>query len=387
VRNDSHMIDELCKIGVDPKAYGIFVQKAHYNILKMDALSCAQANVLKQTALLCGADAAIPRKTYFGGRKRKTSVLLFANDRELSKIRERLVEQDWLLPIAHEIERFMKHDVSPIMRACRKTIKCTRTLIMGIINVTPDSFYSKSRYNDPGAVRNIVHEMEAAGVDIIDVGAESSRPGVKPTPVGAEIARLKHVLPIIAKSTKKPISIDTYKSKVALYAIDTGASIVNDISALRFDKKMPSVIARTKVGVILMHMKGTPHTMQRKPRYNDLMHEIHAFFKERLDCATQLGIAYDRIIVDPGLGFGKRLVDNYRIIDRLEELSIFGRPVCVGHSRKSFIGKPDGSLPEKRLEGSLGLASLLIQNGAHILRVHDVKEIKKVSLVTDKVLS
>lgn len=387
MNSDSQMIDELRKIGVDPKAYAIFVKKAHYRILKIDSLSCAQASVLKQTALLCGADAAIPKFTYSGGTTKKVSVLVFANDRELHKIKKRLAEQEWLMTIVHELSHHIKNAKALTVHAGRFKIRCSRTRIMGIINVTPDSFYPDSRYNDPGSIRDIIDDMETSGVDIIDVGAESSRPGAQPTPIKTEIERLKRVLPIIAKTTRKPISIDTYKSPVASYAIDNGASIVNDISALRFDKKMARCIARNKVGLILMHMKGTPRTMQRNPSYKDLIAEMHSFFQERIDYATRADIDPRQMIIDPGLGFGKRLQDNYHIINRLHELSIFQRPICVGHSRKSFIGKP-GNLPHaERLEGTLGITSLLIKNGAHILRVHDVKAVKRVAFLTDTVLS
>jgi dihydropteroate synthase len=381
------MIDELKRIGVDPGAFNIFADKARHLVLKFDELSCAQANVLKQTALLCGADAAIPRSTYFGGRRKKVSVLLLANARELQKIKKRLTEQKWLVPIVKDIDRYMHMQESPSARIRGKTINFTRTFVMGIMNITPDSFYKGSRFFDTGSIRDAVHTMVSAGVDIIDVGAESSRPGSRPVSARTEISRLKKVLPAIAKSTSKIIAIDTYKAAVAAFAIDNGASIVNDISALRLDKQMAALVARTNVGLLLMHMKGTPRTMQRNPRYRDLMGELYNFFTERIAYAAQQGIDAAQILIDPGLGFGKRLHDNYEIITRLPELTIFNRPICVGHSRKSFIGKPDALPPEERLEGTLGISSILINNGAHILRVHDVRSVKRVVVLTDRILS
>jgi dihydropteroate synthase len=381
------MIDELQRIGVDPKSFKIFADKAHHNVLKIDSLSCARANVLKQTALICGADAAIPRSAYFGGKKRKVSVLLFANDRELLKIRRRLIEQQWLMPVVRDIDGYMKRKMCPSVRIRKKTIRFTRTYVMGVMNITPDSFYAGSRYNDAGIVREVIHRMDKAKVDIIDIGAESSRPGSRAVSARTEISRLKKVLPAVAKNTRKLVSVDTKKADVAAYAIDHGASIINDISALRFDKKMTSIISSTKVGLILMHMKGTPRTMQRDPQYQDLMGEMHAFFQKRLAYGMERGIDVQQVLIDPGLGFGKRLFDNYEIINRLSELAIFNRPICVGHSRKSFIGKPSALPPEERLEGTLGVASLLINNGAHILRVHDVLSVKRVAVLTDRILS
>jgi dihydropteroate synthase len=387
LHNDKQVIAELQAIGVDTKAHPIFIKKARYSILKIDALSCAQANVLKQTALVCGADAAIPKTAYFGSRKKNVSILLFANERELFKIRERLVEQNWLYPIAREIDNYLHQPTIRSVNIGRHRILFNRTYIMGILNITPDSFYSGSRYIDKETVQQVVQEMVNSGVDIIDVGAESSRPGAVPMTVKAEIERLRNVLPIIKSSTKVLVSIDTYKADVAAYGIDNGASLINDISALRFDPKMASLITRNKVGLVLMHMKGTPRTMQRNPRYKDCMGEIHAFFRKRLDHAQQCGIDPAHIIIDPGLGFGKRLNDNYEIINRLAELKVYGRPICVGHSRKSFIGLPEKLSPEERLEGTLGIEGILINNGANILRVHDVSEAKRVAVLVDTIRS
>ncbi|MBN2621012.1 dihydropteroate synthase [candidate division WOR-3 bacterium] len=384
--NDAHIIKELQTIGVDPNAHDIFIKKARCSILKINALSCAQANVLKQTALVCGADAAIPKTAYFGGKKRKVAVLLFANQRELMKIRDRLIEQDWLSPLADEIDMHLHQTGALFVRARRRRIILNRTYIMGIVNATPDSFYNGSRYCDEGTVCRVVELMEKAGVDIIDVGAESSRPGAAPISARVEIKRLKNILPVIRRNTGILLSVDTHKAEVAAYAIDNGASFINDISALRFDPKMASLIARSKVGVVLMHMKGTPRTMQRNPHYKDCMGEIHDFFKERIAFARENGIDPGQIMIDPGLGFGKRLTDNYEIINRLSELKAHNRPICVGHSRKSFIGYPEKLPPDECLEGTIGTQALLISNGANILRVHDVGEAKKVAVLIDTIL-
>lgn len=384
---DEHVVNELQGVGVDPQAFDIFLKKARCVILKLTALSPGQANVLKQTALVCGADAAIPRTAYSGNGRRKVAVLLFANERELGKIRARLVEQPWLFPVAQRIDAFLREKAVPFVQVRRKRIAFPRTFIMGVINVTPDSFYDRSRHTDPAAVRRTAEEMEQAGADIIDIGAESSRPGAEPVSVKMEIERLRGVLPIVRRRTRVLISVDTRRSAVAGYAIDNGASFINDISALKFDRKMPRLIARSGAGLILMHMKGTPRNMQRNPRYENCMEEIYCFLEERITHARNSGIDPARIIVDPGLGFGKRLRDNYEIINRLEEFALLKRPICVGHSRKSFIGQPGKLPPEERLEGTIGTQALLIRNGANILRVHDVGEAKKAAVLIDTILS
>ncbi|UCD18846.1 MAG: dihydropteroate synthase [candidate division WOR-3 bacterium] len=384
--NKSAVREELKRIGVDQRAYSIFADKADNLLLKFEGLSCPQANVLKQTALICGADAAIPKSAYKGGRGRRFALILFANRRELRKIRQRLCEQPWLDKITDKLDHVLKDDGTPVLKINRRLLKLERTYIMGIINLTPDSFYSGSSHTTKSVVEKVVTEMTSEGVDFIDIGAESTRPGSLPVNEREEMRRLNMVLPAVMKIATVPVSIDTYKAKVAALAIDHGVSIVNDISGLRFDKKMAPLIARKRAGVVIMHMKGKPKTMQRNPRYNDLMHEIHRFFKERIAYAVDSGIEPDRIIVDPGLGFGKRLEDNYTIINRLAEFKDLNRPVLVGHSRKSFVGKPFDLSPEHRLEGTLGIEALLIANGASILRVHDILESKRVAQLVDKIV-
>jgi dihydropteroate synthase len=225
--------------------------------------------------------------------------------------------------------------------------------------------------------------MTAEGADFIDVGAESTRPGSESVTEKEEIRRLKRVLPIVMKNTDLPVSVDTYKSKVAAMALDYGASMINDISGLRSDPKIARVVGRHKAGLIIMHMQGKPKNMQKNPQYNDLMHEIYVFLQKRIAIAVDSGIDRERIVIDPGLGFGKKLQDNYIIMKRLAEFKDLNRPIMVGHSRKSFIGKPFKLTPEYRLEGTLAVEALLIKNGVSILRVHDVLEAKKVASLID----
>lgn len=380
---------ELEDIGVAPEAYSNFLKKSEYHIVKLNELSLAQANIFKQIALICGADVAIPKDAYFVSKKRKFSVLLFANSREIEKIIDRLNEQPWMVKIITPLSEILKTASNPILNFGEDQIEFDRTYIMGIINLSPDSFYSGSRYTTVSTIRKIFEEMVQNGADFIDIGAESTRPGAKMLSVEEEIARLKPVLPSITKNTKIPISVDTYKAEVAKYALDHGAKIINDVSGFgfgRLNKKLAQTIAQYKAGVVIMHIQGTPATMQINPHYNNLMSEIHKYLRIRIDFALNNGIDLKKIIIDPGLGFGKTVKDNYEIIKRLAELTVFQRPILVGHSRKSFIGVPFNLPPEERLEGTLAVQALLIKNGASIIRVHDVAEAKKVAQLVDNIV-
>ncbi len=380
---------ELNEIGVAPEAHQIFLKKAHYRIIKLHNLSAAQANVLKQIALTCGADVAIPATAYFGAGKRKFAVMVFANLREIEKMIGRLSEQPWMETIKLSLSRTLASAETPTLKIATNEIRFSRTHIMGIINLSPDSFYSGSRYATASAIRKVIEQMQQEGADFIDLGAESTRPGAKMLSDKEEIERLKPVLPAIVKNTKIPVSVDTYKTAVAKYALDQGVKIINDISGFGFsdfNQKFVKTIAKYDACVVIMHIQGTPETMQTNPRYKNLMSEILSYLEERIDFALANGIKNNRIVIDPGLGFGKKIEDNYEIIRRLNELRILSRPIMVGHSRKSFIGVPFNLPPEERLEGSLCVAALLIENGASIIRVHDVAEAKKVAQIVDKIV-
>ncbi len=386
-----HIIQELTEIKIDEGALARFMEKSRCEILRFDRLSAAQANVLKQTALACGADLAIPKNAYRGSIRNNFSAILFANRREIEKIVCRLDEQKWMTRVTSELRTILRPKPSLSLDIGTNRYVIDRTLIMGIINLTTDSFYSGSQCVSDEIVKKAAREMEREGADFIDIGAESTRPGALPLDEKEEIKRLKTFLPAVIKSVKIPVSVDTYKPRIAEFAIDHGASMINDISGLGFDRAdrprtMARTVARGKIGLVIMHIKGKPRTMQVRPEYDNLMAEIHEYFNERLRCATDAGIDPDRIIIDPGLGFGKQLDHNYEIILRLKELGVFGRPIMAGHSRKSFIGAPFDLAPEQRLEGTLGSAALLIQNGASILRVHDVQEIKRVAMLVDRML-
>jgi dihydropteroate synthase len=245
-------------------------------------------------------------------------------------------------------------------------------LIMGILNVTPDSFSDGGCFADVDTAVERALQMTEAGADIIDIGGESSRPGSLPVTEGAELQR---VLPVIEQLRRKSgilISVDTYKSEVARQALQSGANIVNDISGCRFDPKMPAVVAGFDCPLIIMHIKGTPRDMQRDPHYDDVMQEIYRYFEEQLEVLGKQGIS--KIIIDPGFGFGKRLTDNLTILRDLRDFQFLGAPLLIGTSRKSFIGAVTGKEVQQRLSGSLASQIMAVMNGADIVRVHDVQE-------------
>ncbi len=247
-----------------------------------------------------------------------------------------------------------------------------RPLIMGVVNVTPDSFYDGGRHIEPE--RAVAHALELVeqGADILDVGAESTRPGAAPVGEEEERTRLLPVVTELARRVAVPISVDTTKSAVAQAALDAGASIVNDVSALRFDPRMASVVARSGAGVVLMHMKGTPLTMQEDPCYRDVVEDVVQFLEERMRVAMEAGISKLNIMLDPGIGFGKLLEHNLELLNRLGELMKLDRPLVVGPSRKSFIGRLIGRSAEHREWGTAAAVALAVDRGARILRVHDV---------------
>ena len=248
-----------------------------------------------------------------------------------------------------------------------------KPLIMGILNVTPDSFYDGGRYISEEYLRNRIITLVEEGADIIDIGGESSRPGADPVPLNEELQRVELALSFI--DTKDiAVSIDTYKAPVAEAALSKGAIIVNDISGLRFDPDMVNVVRKYNAYIVIMHMKGSPKDMQNNPEYTNVIEEIMEFFKERVDFALSHGIEKEKIILDPGIGFGKQQIHNITILQNLKKFASLGFPLLIGHSRKSIIGYLTGEDdPNNRLYGTLGISAYLIMQGVEIIRVHDVK--------------
>lgn len=262
----------------------------------------------------------------------------------------------------------------------------SKTHVMGILNITPDSFSDGGLFYEPERALEHALKMVEDGADIVDIGGESTRPGSEPLPEEEEIRRVVPVIKRLSAQIKVPISIDTYKSRVARAAIEAGASIVNDISGLRFDPEMKKVVAEYKVPVVIMHIKGTPKTMQLNPTYEALIPEIMDYLREGIMIAKEAGIPEELIIIDPGIGFGKTFEHNLEIINNLSEFTYLERPILVGPSRKAFIGKILGDVPPlMRLEGTLAAVAISAYNGANIVRVHDVPETVKVLKVVDAI--
>jgi dihydropteroate synthase len=256
--------------------------------------------------------------------------------------------------------------------------------LMGVVNVTPDSFSDGGQYLDPDAAIRHGEELVRDGAAILDVGGESTRPGAVEVDEAEELRRVEPVVRALADDA--PVSIDTSKLAVAEAALDAGASIVNDVTAFRRDPEMAGLCAERGVGVVLMHMPGNPRTMQDDPRYDDVVDDVKAFLVERMEFAVGHGVDEERVWLDPGIGFGKTLEHNLELLRRLGDLRELGRPLVVGTSRKSFIGKVDGSDVEDRIGGSIASSVLAAAEGADVLRVHDVAEMAQALAVTNAVL-
>jgi dihydropteroate synthase len=266
-----------------------------------------------------------------------------------------------------------------------------RTLVMGVLNVTPDSFSDGGSFLDPQRAVEHALKMEQAGADLLDIGGESTRPGSTGTAADAELARILPVLKALLGVLKIPISIDTRKSEVAEAAISAGAQIINDVSGLRNDPRIAEVASRHGVPLILMHMRGEPQTMQKKPFARDVMKDVTQGLRASISIARKAGIAKSQIIIDPGIGFGKSFEQNYELLRKLPELAKLGYPLLVGTSRKGFLGatlaRAGKSAPaEERLWATAASVTASILGGAHIVRVHDVKEMAQVARVADCLL-
>ncbi len=391
VRSRDDGINILKKIGVHREAIDIMLPKMFHLNIMFKKIAPQDAIILKQEMLSIGGDAAISEKA-LPPYSENTDALLMGNMKQLLKLAKKLKGQySRLASLGERIEEIIdnisKKTEMEIGR--RKFIFGERTYIMGILNVTPDSFYDGGRYDRLEKAIERAKEMEMEGVDIIDVGGESTRPFSKPVSEEEEMKRILPVIENLKKEIKVPISVDTYKPRVAEKAIETGADMINDIKALR-SEGMVEIAKEYDVPVCIMHMKGEPSNMQVNPTYEDVVEEIYEFLEERIKFAISKGFDENKIIVDPGIGFGKRtgkgIEDNCEIISRLLEIKSLGRPILIGISRKTFIGNLTGAGVEERLEGSLGAEAIAIANGADIIRCHDVLATKRMAMVVDAIV-
>ena len=379
---------QIAAIGVEPEAVAILGPKAVHLNLIVEGVRPPVAIIIKESMLAAGADAAINRNSITNTIER-ADVLVMATRKQLRHAAQNFKMQPFgIAEIGAEMLRVADNLYAlppPWVLPDGTEFSFEHTRIMGILNITPDSFAGDGVGGDlNGAVERAV-EIEETGADIIDVGGESTRPGSDPVDEKKELGRVIPVIKAIANRVKIPISIDTRKANIARAAIEAGAMIINDVSGLSSDKEMAGLCAKEKVPVIAMHMKGTPKDMQDNPVYTDAVGEILRYLSERVAACVEAGIEEGQIAIDPGIGFGKRLEDNLDILRRLAEFKSLGRPIVVGASRKMFIGKITGLPVEERLEGSVGAACAAAMNGANIIRCHDVGETAKALKIVDAI--
>jgi dihydropteroate synthase len=376
------LIKEMEMVGTHFDSFSIFLRKSRIIPLKIFDITSPTANILKQEMLAIGGDVVV-HKNVVNCRVDKSDVILLGTKKHYDILMNKLENISYFdIPKVYKLLKnfFEKDKVSYIESPWKRKITFDRTLIMGIINVTPDSFYAGSRKINLEEILNTAKYMIENKVDIIDIGGQSTRPGSDPIDEDEEINRVIPAVKVIReKFSNVFISVDTYRAKVAEKAIELGADMINDISGFRLDDSLVKVVSEYKIPYVLMHMKGTPKDMQVNPYYEDVIKEIYEFFLERLNYAEKYGVDLDKVVIDPGIGFGKRYEDNLEILARITEFKSLKKPILIGASRKSFIGKALGDIPpEERLEGTLGVTALCVLKDVDIVRVHDVKENKRV---------
>ena len=379
LKDKSEAEKEFARIKATSHGIRIMSEKLFNLILKIKEVDNKAANIIKQEMLSRNGEAVISRESIYLGNG-KSDIIIFGTEKNIRSLAEKIKSQPFgLKSLSSEIKSFLDrkddYEIKTDLKIAGKVFhENEKPLIMGILNLTPDSFYDGGKYLSPDDAYRKASEMISEGVSIIDVGGMSTRPGSEEIDIEEEIKRTNPIIKNIKKNNDLLVSIDTYRSRVAEKAIDAGADIINDISGLMLDNKMKNVVASNNADIIIMHMKGTPRDMQTNPVYEDVVEEIYSFFYSQINYAVEAGIDKEKIIIDPGIGFGKTVNDNYTILKNIEEFKSLNMPVMIGASRKSFIGAVLKLLPEERLEGSLAIASYCALKGIDILRVHDVRE-------------
>ena len=379
LKDKSEAEKEFARIKATSHGIRIMSEKLFNLVLKIKEVDNKAANIIKQEMLSRNGEAVISRESIYLGNG-KSDIIIFGTEKNIRSLAEKIKSQPFgLKSLSSEIKSFLDrkddYEIKTDLKIAGKVFhENEKPLIMGILNLTPDSFYDGGKYSSPDDAYRKASEMISEGVSIIDVGGMSTRPGSEEIDIEEEIKRTNPIIKKIKKNNDVLVSIDTYRSRVAEKAIDAGADIINDISGLMLDNKMKNVVASNNADIIIMHMKGTPRDMQTNPVYEDVVEEIYSFFYSQINYAVEAGIDREKIIIDPGIGFGKTVNDNYTILKNIEEFKSLNMPVMIGASRKSFIGAVLKLLPEERLEGSLAIASYCALKGIDILRVHDVRE-------------
>lgn len=385
IRNKVEARGFLQEIGVDDGAYTYLLPKAVYRCIKLKQIPCRPANIIKQEMLSKGGEAAVKRDAL--NLEGSTDVLLMGSLKHYRLLLQKLRLQPFgLKKLASEIQNILDSMEGPprklVLNNGQTLEMGARTLIMGILNITPDSFSDGGKFMHKKKAVEHALQMCEEGADIIDIGGASSRPGSQ---IATQEEEIQRVLPVVEELAGQGliISVDTFRAEVARLCLEAGAHIINDIGRLQLDPGLLPVIAAAQAPIILMDNRM--QFDQDKP-YNDLISDIIIDLQESISQAVNAGLEESRIIIDPGIGFGKTTAQNRLLIKHLEEFKSLGKPILVGASRKRFIGQTLGLEVDQRLEGSLGVAAMSIMNGADIIRVHDVRESKRVAQICDAVM-
>ncbi len=378
------------RIGTDTHGVSLMKNKMVHYSFRVGPLPPAAANIIKQEMLSVGGEAAVTRGVINCSAK-ESDAILSATRKQFHKFCRKLRAQPFSLArMADRIESALRHQEQDkgLPFSCRglEIDLKERSLVMGILNVTPDSFSDGNRFLAFDQALAQARRLVEEGADIIDIGGESTRPGAAQVPEQEELDRVVPVIEALRREFPKlPISIDTYKSRVAAAALAAGADIINDISAFNFDPEMAGVAAASGAHVCLMHIQGTPREMQKNPVYEDLFDEICAYFETAITRALEAGVKREKLILDPGIGFGKTLEHNLLLLKHLRDFTGFGLPLLIGTSRKSFIARLTEAPVSERLPGSLATVALALRNGANIARVHDVAATRQAVTVIDAI--
>ena len=374
--NKEMFADAMESIGVHKASLPIFANKNQILPLKLLQVRTPAANIIKQEMLAAGGDAAVPTGCVLN-KDKYSDVLLLGTRKHYNLLLKKLELMPYfgMDKVKAELEAVLNEEKLQTVLADGRVLNYDKVLIMGILNITPDSFYENSRT----AIEEVVAkagQMLADGADILDIGGESTRPGSEAVAAEEEQARVLPVIEALRKAYPEAvISIDTYRASTARLAIEVGADIINDISAMEADAEMIDVVCETKVPIILMHMRGTPKDMQTQCEYKNVVEEVAVYLAERAELLRERGVGVDKIILDPGIGFAKNAEQNLKLMRDLNALTSFGYPVLLASSRKGTIGKVLGDLPAgERLEGTIATSCQAVYAGANMVRVHDVKE-------------
>lgn len=381
IKNYREAKEVMVRVGTDEGGQKYMQSKALFYTILVDNLSLPAATILKQDMLSRGGEAAVHKEAILCNRIDRTSVLLMGTVNQYRKLILKLKSQPFRLKqLADELDevirRVTKEEIREIACVNGPLVLGERTLIMGILNVTPDSFSDGGHFYQTEQAIAHARSMIEAGADIIDVGGESTRPGAQPVGAEEELNRVLPVIRALAQAVKVPISVDTYKAEVARKALDAGAAIINDVWGFQRDPDIATVAAEYNCPVVLMHNRDNTD-------YKDLMGEIIAFLRRSIKIAEDAGVNPDKIFIDPGIGFGKNLEQNLGVMHRMEELKTLGKPILLGTSRKSMIGKVLDLPVEERREGTAATITLGIAKGVDIVRVHDITEMARVVKMTD----